>query len=107
MELIARALVEGAPAVRADLGTDPDVAQDAEGAARSCPTPQIEVQCPLALPSEMEAARRVEECGQLGEPVALPSRNDPRELFPDVLGCQSRTPSSSSKRRLTRTPAEP
>ncbi len=107
MELVAGRLVERTTPVRADLGPDLRISQQAEGTARRRPAGEVEMQRPLASSSEMEAARRVEERRQLGQPVALPSGRDPRELLSDVLGGHSSTPSSASRRRLTPTPAEP
>jgi hypothetical protein len=39
----------------------------------------------LAAAFQMDAACRMEEPGELGEPIALASRRDRRELVPEIL----------------------
>ena len=107
MELVAGRAVEGMSAIRADLGADLDVAQEAERPPRRGSAREIEMERPLSPAPEMEVAGGVEQRGQLGESVAQSSGRDARQLLPDVLGGHRRTPSSASRRRLTPTPAEP
>ena len=111
MELVARAAVEGTPLVGTDLRAQVLVAEKGERAPRRGAAPEVEMDRPLALPAEMQAAGGVEERRQLGQPIAAPGRRDPRELLPHVLrrdhAASPVTPSSASNRRLTATPALP
>ena len=108
VELVARRRVEGAAAVRADLRTNPAVAQKCEGAPSRGTASEIEVKRPVPGSTEMEASGRVEQRRELRSPIALTLRRDRRELLADVLGRDhSSTPSSASSRRLTSTPVPP
>src|SRR3990172_4449185 len=108
MELVARRPVEGAPAVRADLGPDPLLAQQRERTARDGSARDVQVQPPLSAATQVQASRRMEQCRDLRQPIARSLRGYLCELLTDVLGGHQRsTPSSASSRRLTATPAEP
>jgi hypothetical protein len=108
VELIARRAVEGATAVRPDLGPDPVRAQESERAPRCGTAPEIQMERPLSPGTQVQAARGVEEPGELSPAIALTRRRDLRELLADVLGGpHSDTPSSASSRRFVAEPAEP
>jgi len=108
VQLEAGLLAEGTAPVGADLRRDALVAEERERTPRRCAAPEVEVERPFALGAKMEAARRVEERGELGEPVAATFGSDAAQLLADVLGGRQRsTPSRASRRRLTPTPAEP
>ena len=108
VQLVPRRSVECASPVRPDLRADVDIPQQREGTANSSSAPEVEVQCPVSTGSEMQAAGRVEERGELGPPIAGATRRDSGQLLPYVFGCDhKRTPSSASNRRLTPTPVAP
>ena len=86
VELVAGPTVEGPPPVRADLRADPLVAEERERAPRRRAAPEVEVERPLALSAQVQAARGVEERGQLGQPDRSADRRDLRELLSHVLG---------------------
>ena len=86
VQLVARRAIEGAASVRSDLRTDSRVSQQRKGATGGSSAPEVEVQCPVSPSSEMQAAGRVEECGELRSLIAGTTRRDPGELFAYVLG---------------------
>jgi hypothetical protein len=90
VELVARRLREGPLPVRADLGVDAQLSQQPEGSPRNGWAGNVEMKRDLALPAQVEAAGRVRERGELGEPVAAPRRRDSRELLPDLLRAPGR-----------------
>src|SRR5262249_8202806 len=67
-QLVARGLVECAPAVRADLRPDAERADEAERASGDRRAPDVELDRELASPAEVDAARSMEQAGQLGQP---------------------------------------
>ena len=85
VQLVARRPCERTLPVRAELRVDADVAQQAERASRDGRVAQVEVEGDLAAAAEVEPSRRVEEPGELGEPVAVARRRDARELAPQVF----------------------
>jgi hypothetical protein len=108
VQLVPRRTVEGASPLCSDLRADSDMPQQREGTASSSSAPEVEVQCPVSTGSEMQAAGRVEERGELGPPITGATRRNPGQLLPYVFGCDhNRTPSSASNRRLTPTPVAP
>ena len=71
VELVARATSERPPRVRPDLGLDAEAADEPDGPARDGRLGEVEVDRELAVPAQVQAAGRVEEPGELGEPVAV------------------------------------
>ena len=85
VELVARSTVEGAPLVGADLGSDPEPAQQAERAPRHRRVGDVEMDGDLAASAEMHAAGGMKEAGELGEAVAFAARCDRGELAAELL----------------------
>lgn len=85
VELVARAGLERAAAVRADLRGDAERPQQTEGPACNGRIGDVEVNGDLTSPSQVHASRGMEEPGQLRKPVALAPRSDRRELVPQIL----------------------
>lgn len=85
MELVPRRAVERAALVRANLRRDTERAEQTECTTRDRGLGDVEVDGDLPAPAQVDAAGRVEETGELCEPVALASRRDRRELAAEVL----------------------
>lgn len=85
VELVARGAVERAPLVRADLGRYAKRAEQAERAPRDRGLRDVEMDGDLPPSAQVDAAGRVEETGELCEPVALAARRDRRELATEIL----------------------
>jgi len=85
MELVPRRTVERAPLVGTDLGGDAEPAQQAEGTACDRRVRHVEVKRDRAAAFQVNAARRVEQARELGEPIALLPRRDRGELVAEVL----------------------
>ena len=108
VELVARALLEGAAPVGSNLAGHPVRAKKREGTARGGAARQLEVHPDATAAAQMDAARPTHERGELGQSAAGLARFDRRKLLPDVLRkAQSSTPSRASRRRLYSTPSEP
>src|SRR4051812_5672842 len=75
MKLVPPAAPEGAAPVGAGLRRNAEPAQEAERAARDGGFRQVEVNGDLAAAPQVDAAGRVEEAGELREPVALTPRS--------------------------------
>jgi hypothetical protein len=80
VELIAGLALERATPVGPDLRPDPLLAEERERAAGSSSAAEVQVERPLAMATEVEAACGVEERRELGPAVALARRRDPRQL---------------------------
>jgi hypothetical protein len=61
VQLVARGALERAPAVRTDLGADPLVAEEREGASCCRSAPEVEVEPPLPPAAQMQAPGRMEQ----------------------------------------------
>ena len=85
MELVPRLPPERMSLIGADLGGEAELAQETEGAPGRSGAREVEVERDLAASTEVQAARGMRETRELGEPVALLPRHDPRELVPEVL----------------------
>src|SRR6185503_16912678 len=110
-QLRACAPGERPPLVGADRGIDAQGPQDRERPACDRRLREIELKPKLASSEEVHRARRVEQRGDLGEPVAAPLRRDGRELGAGVRDqrpvAHRRVCSSASKRRFRVFPPEP
>ena len=110
-KLRACAPVERVTAVRADLRVHPEAPQDGERPTRHGRLREVEVERERPPAEEMHGARRVEERGDLREPVAAALGDEGRELRARVRrergGAHSRVPSSASSRRLSPCPEGP
>jgi hypothetical protein len=71
VQLVARRAVEGAPPVRPDLGGDAESPQQAERTPSHGGVRKVEVNGHLATSPQVDAAGRVEEAGELRQPVAI------------------------------------
>jgi hypothetical protein len=85
VELIARRAAECTAPVRADLRCDSECAQQAERASRDGRVGHVEMDGNLTAAPEVDAARRVEEPGELGQPIAFAPRRDRGELVAEIL----------------------
>lgn len=108
VQLVASLPRERQAPVRSDLRGKRLPAEERERTPRRRAARKIEMEGPLALSTEVQAPRRMEERGQLGEPVTAPVGRDAPEFLSNVLGARQRsTPSNASRRCLTATPADP
>src|SRR5438132_4890454 len=85
VELIARRAVERLALVGTDLRLDVERAQQTERTACNGRAGEIEVDVDVAASAEVDAARDVEEPGELGEAVAVRLRRDRGELFAQIV----------------------
>jgi hypothetical protein len=85
VKLVARLSPEGPTLVRADLGRHAQLTQKAERPPRRSRAGEIEVQRDLPTSAQVQAAGRVRQTRELGEPVAIPLRGDPGQLVPELL----------------------
>ena len=85
VQLVPRRPCERALLVRAQLRADADVAKQPERASRDGGLADVEVQGHLAAAADVEPSGRVEEAGELGEPVAIGRGRDARELASQVF----------------------
>jgi len=85
VKLVPRRSIEGAALIGADLGGDPESTEQAECASGNGWIGDVEMHGDLAAPLQVDAAGRVKEAGELGEPVALAAGCDGRELVAQVL----------------------
>ncbi len=85
VELIARRAAECTAPVRADLGCDSECAQQAERASRDGRVGHVEMDGNLAAAPEVDTAGRVEEPGELGQPIAFAPGRDRGELVAEIL----------------------
>ena len=85
VELISRPAFERAALVCAYLRLDAEGAEEAERAARDRRARHVEVNRDLAAPFQMNAAGRVKQAGELGEPIAVGTRCDRGELVAKIL----------------------
>ena len=85
VELVARRAIEGPRRVGADLRRDAQLGEQRERAPDDGRGREVEVERDRAAAAEMHRARRVEERGDLRQPVAAARRRDRRELRADVV----------------------
>ena len=85
MQLVAGRAVERTSLVGADLGRDAEGAEQAERSPRDRRVSEVEMDGNLASSTEVDAAGRVKEARELGQPVALATRGDRRELAAQIL----------------------
>jgi hypothetical protein len=85
MELITSRALECAAAVRPDLRSDAEVAEEAECTPSDGGVGHIEMNGHLATSTEMDTAGRVEETRELRQPVAVAPRGYPGELVAEVF----------------------
>ena len=85
VELITLRLVERPAMVGADLGVHAELPQESKGAACHRRLRDVDVHRHHAAAAQVEATRRVEQPGQLGEAVAIHGRRDLRELAAQIF----------------------
>ena len=85
MKLVAGGAVERTPLIGADLRRDTEPTQERECSTRDGGVRDVEMDRDLPAPAQVHAAGRVEEPGQLGEPVTLAARGDRGELAAQIL----------------------
>jgi hypothetical protein len=85
VQLVTRRPVEGAAAVRPDLGGDAEAAKEGERAARDGRLGDVEVDGDLAASTQVDATGDVEKPRQLREPVAVPPERGRSELGAEIL----------------------
>jgi hypothetical protein len=108
VELVPGRGVERPTPVGPDLRAEPALAEERERAPSRGAATEVEMQTPAPCAAQVEAARGVEQRGELCSSVALALRRDRRELLANVLRRDQRTtPSRASNRRLMSTPASP
>ena len=85
VQLVPRRTLERVLPVRADLRRHAEVPQEAEGTARDGGVGDVEMHGDPPASLQMDAARGVEQAGELCQPVAVAPRGDRRQLVPKVV----------------------
>ena len=110
VDLVPGRPVERPARVRADLGLDPEPAEQPERPPRHGSLGNVEMDRELAVSEQVQAAGGVEETRELRQPVAVAPRLDRGELAPDLVRERHlRAPAAGActRRRATRSRRSP